>query len=134
MAWRISFSAKLISVAELAASIEAHGLLQNLQVRSRNVSHRCIDGWEESPTEYLSRAEEMANRALSFDDSEMRAHMLCVTPRFRSLIVVAIPSCQLDPRHCGAGGEVGQPVGGDHRRDRFAVLPSGGYGSPGSPE
>jgi TolB-like protein/DNA-binding winged helix-turn-helix (wHTH) protein len=33
-------------------------------------------GWAESPTEYLSRAEEMANKALSFDDSEVRAHIV----------------------------------------------------------
>jgi TolB-like protein/DNA-binding winged helix-turn-helix (wHTH) protein len=33
-------------------------------------------GWAESPTEYLSRAEQMANKALSFDDSEVRAHIV----------------------------------------------------------
>ena len=33
-------------------------------------------GWAESPTEFLSRAEEMANKALSIDDSEVRAHVI----------------------------------------------------------
>ena len=33
-------------------------------------------GWAEAPAEYLSRAEEMANKALSIDDSEMRAHTI----------------------------------------------------------
>lgn len=32
-------------------------------------------GWAESPTESLSRAEEMANTALRLDDSEVRAHV-----------------------------------------------------------
>ena len=32
-------------------------------------------GWAESPTEFLSRAEEMANKALSLDESEVRAHV-----------------------------------------------------------
>ena len=33
-------------------------------------------GWAESPTEFFSRAEEMANKALSIDDSEVRAHVI----------------------------------------------------------
>jgi adenylate cyclase len=33
-------------------------------------------GWAEAPAEYLSRAEEMANKALSIDNSEMRAHTI----------------------------------------------------------
>lgn len=33
-------------------------------------------GWAESPTEFLSRAEEMANKALSIDDSEVRARII----------------------------------------------------------
>ena len=32
-------------------------------------------GWAESPTEFLSRAEEIANKALSLDESEVRAHV-----------------------------------------------------------
>jgi adenylate cyclase len=33
-------------------------------------------GWAESPTEFLSRAEEMANKALSIDDFEVRARII----------------------------------------------------------
>jgi len=33
-------------------------------------------GWAESPTVFLSRAEEMANKALSLNDSEVRAHII----------------------------------------------------------
>jgi tetratricopeptide (TPR) repeat protein len=33
-------------------------------------------GWAESPTESLSRAEDMADKALSIDDSEVRAHII----------------------------------------------------------
>jgi adenylate cyclase len=33
-------------------------------------------GWAESPTAFLSRAEEMANKALSLNDSEVRAHII----------------------------------------------------------
>jgi len=33
-------------------------------------------GWAESPTEYLAHAEEMANRALSLDDSDVRARIV----------------------------------------------------------
>ena len=33
-------------------------------------------GWAESPTDYLGRAEEMANTALSIDDSDVRAHII----------------------------------------------------------
>jgi adenylate cyclase len=33
-------------------------------------------GWAESPTEYLSRVEGFANKALSIDDSEVRAHII----------------------------------------------------------
>ena len=33
-------------------------------------------GWAESPTESLGRAEEMANKALSIDDSDVRAHII----------------------------------------------------------
>jgi adenylate cyclase len=33
-------------------------------------------GWAESPTIFMSRAEEMANKALSLDDSEVRAHII----------------------------------------------------------
>jgi adenylate cyclase len=33
-------------------------------------------GWAESPTEVMNRAEEMANRALSLDDSDVRAHII----------------------------------------------------------
>lgn len=33
-------------------------------------------GWAESPTESLSRAEEMANKALSLDHSQARAHLI----------------------------------------------------------
>ena len=33
-------------------------------------------GWAESPTDTLSRAEEMANKALSIDDSDVRAHII----------------------------------------------------------
>ncbi len=33
-------------------------------------------GWAESPTDFLSRAEEMANKALSLNDSEVRAHII----------------------------------------------------------
>jgi adenylate cyclase len=33
-------------------------------------------GWAESPNAFLSRAEELANRALSLDDSEVRAHII----------------------------------------------------------
>ena len=33
-------------------------------------------GWAESPTDYLGRAEEMANKALSIDDSDVRAHII----------------------------------------------------------
>jgi TolB-like protein/DNA-binding winged helix-turn-helix (wHTH) protein/cytochrome c-type biogenesis protein CcmH/NrfG len=33
-------------------------------------------GWAESPTEFMSRAEEMANKALSLDDSDVRAHII----------------------------------------------------------
>ena len=33
-------------------------------------------GWAESPTEFLGRAEEMANKALSIDDSDVRAHII----------------------------------------------------------
>jgi len=32
-------------------------------------------GWAESPTDVLSRAEEMASKALSLDDSQVRAHV-----------------------------------------------------------
>jgi TolB-like protein/DNA-binding winged helix-turn-helix (wHTH) protein/cytochrome c-type biogenesis protein CcmH/NrfG len=32
-------------------------------------------GWAETPTEFLSRAEEMAKKALSIDDTEVRAHV-----------------------------------------------------------
>jgi adenylate cyclase len=32
-------------------------------------------GWAESPTEFLSRAEEMAKKTLSIDDTEVRAHL-----------------------------------------------------------
>jgi tetratricopeptide (TPR) repeat protein len=33
-------------------------------------------GWAESPTVFMSRAEEMANKALSIDDSDVRAHII----------------------------------------------------------
>ena len=33
-------------------------------------------GWAESPTAFLSRAEELAIKALSLDDSEVRAHII----------------------------------------------------------
>ncbi len=33
-------------------------------------------GWAESPTDFLSRAEEMANKALSIDDSDVRARIV----------------------------------------------------------
>ncbi len=33
-------------------------------------------GWAESPTDYLGRAEEMANKALTIDDSDVRAHII----------------------------------------------------------
>ncbi|HET7850651.1 MAG TPA: winged helix-turn-helix domain-containing protein [Pseudolabrys sp.] len=33
-------------------------------------------GWAESPIEFLKRAEEMANKALSVDDSNVRAHVI----------------------------------------------------------
>jgi TolB-like protein/DNA-binding winged helix-turn-helix (wHTH) protein len=33
-------------------------------------------GWAESPTVFMSRAEEMANKALSLDDSDVRAHII----------------------------------------------------------
>jgi TolB-like protein/DNA-binding winged helix-turn-helix (wHTH) protein/cytochrome c-type biogenesis protein CcmH/NrfG len=33
-------------------------------------------GWAESPTEFMSRAQEMANKALSLDDSDVRAHII----------------------------------------------------------
>jgi adenylate cyclase len=33
-------------------------------------------GWAESPTAFLSRAEEMANKAVSLNDSEVRAHII----------------------------------------------------------
>ena len=33
-------------------------------------------GWAESPTEFLGRAEEMANKALSMDDSDVRARIV----------------------------------------------------------
>jgi TolB-like protein/DNA-binding winged helix-turn-helix (wHTH) protein len=33
-------------------------------------------GWAESPTDSLGRAEEMANKALSLDDSDVRAHII----------------------------------------------------------
>ncbi|HEX5509407.1 MAG TPA: winged helix-turn-helix domain-containing protein, partial [Pseudolabrys sp.] len=33
-------------------------------------------GWAESPIEFLNRAEEMANKALSVDDSNVRAHVV----------------------------------------------------------
>jgi tetratricopeptide (TPR) repeat protein len=33
-------------------------------------------GWAESPTDFLGRAEEMANKALSLDDSDVRAHIV----------------------------------------------------------
>jgi adenylate cyclase len=33
-------------------------------------------GWAESPTDSLGRAEEMANKALSIDDSDVRAHIV----------------------------------------------------------
>ena len=33
-------------------------------------------GWAESPTVFMSRAEEMANKALSLDDSDVRAHIM----------------------------------------------------------
>lgn len=33
-------------------------------------------GWAESPIEFLNRAEEMANKALSMDDSNVRAHVV----------------------------------------------------------
>jgi TolB-like protein len=33
-------------------------------------------GWAESPTDFLSRAEEMANTALSLNDSDVRAHVI----------------------------------------------------------
>ena len=33
-------------------------------------------GWAESPTAFLSRAEELANKALSLDDSEVRARII----------------------------------------------------------
>jgi adenylate cyclase len=33
-------------------------------------------GWAESPTDSLGRAEEMANKALSIDDSDVRAHII----------------------------------------------------------
>ena len=33
-------------------------------------------GWAESPTAFLSRAEEMAKKALNLDDSEVRAHVI----------------------------------------------------------
>ena len=33
-------------------------------------------GWAESPTAFLSRAEEMANKALSLDNSDVRAHII----------------------------------------------------------
>jgi tetratricopeptide (TPR) repeat protein len=35
-----------------------------------------VMGWAEAPGETLSRAEEMANRALSINDSEVRAHII----------------------------------------------------------
>jgi TolB-like protein/DNA-binding winged helix-turn-helix (wHTH) protein len=33
-------------------------------------------GWAESPTEFMSRAEAMASKALSLDDSDVRAHII----------------------------------------------------------
>lgn len=33
-------------------------------------------GWAESPTEFLGRAEEMANKALSLDSAQVRAHVI----------------------------------------------------------
>ena len=33
-------------------------------------------GWAESPAEFLVRAEEMANKALSLNDSDVRAHVI----------------------------------------------------------
>jgi adenylate cyclase len=33
-------------------------------------------GWAESPTEFMSRAEAMANKALSLDESDVRAHII----------------------------------------------------------
>jgi adenylate cyclase len=33
-------------------------------------------GWAESPTVFMSRAQEMANKALSLDDSDVRAHII----------------------------------------------------------
>jgi adenylate cyclase len=33
-------------------------------------------GWAESPSDFLDRAEELANRALSLDDSEVRARII----------------------------------------------------------
>ncbi len=33
-------------------------------------------GWAESPTVFMSRAEEMANKALNLDDSDVRAHII----------------------------------------------------------
>jgi cytochrome c-type biogenesis protein CcmH/NrfG len=33
-------------------------------------------GWVESPTDFLSRAEEMANKAVSIDDAEVRARIV----------------------------------------------------------
>ena len=33
-------------------------------------------GWAESPSDFLDRAEELANKALSLDDSEVRAHVI----------------------------------------------------------
>jgi adenylate cyclase len=33
-------------------------------------------GWAESATDFMSRAEEMANKALSLDDSDVRAHII----------------------------------------------------------
>ena len=35
-----------------------------------------VMGWAESPADILSRAEEMANKALSLDDSDVRAHVI----------------------------------------------------------
>ena len=35
-----------------------------------------VMGWAESPADILSRAEELANKALSLNDSEVRAHII----------------------------------------------------------
>ena len=35
-----------------------------------------VMGWAQSPTAFLGRAEEMANKALSLDDSQVRAHII----------------------------------------------------------